>query len=245
MTDDRDEDELTPDEASALLGLSLQEVIQKMDTGELPFRATESGKWVHLDDVLSFELKLERQLAASGKPVDSDNDEIPLAEAATILGLSMRVLIRKMDMGELTFRLVPEERWVRMQEVLALKEKLERNREALRALAEDTKELHDILENTPPVLGSGSFLKDRGYLDPAKSKESFLLVGRIHLATEAAGLDAKGVATAVTNSGIAGFFNEEQILRILRGQIRNTPTSTLWALVKILEMYPDRPTKYW
>ncbi|MCW0236337.1 MAG: hypothetical protein OJJ21_22255 [Ferrovibrio sp.] len=174
-----------------------------------------------------------------------DDNEIPMAEAAAILGLSMAVLIQKMKNGELPFRLVPEERSVKMQDVQELKKSIERNREALRAVAEDANGLDDVLENTPPVLGSGSFLKDHGYPDPAISKERFVLVGRIRFAAEATGLDYKGIATAVTNSGIAGFFNEEQILRILRGQIRNTPTSTLWALVKILEMYPDRPTKYW
>lgn len=174
-----------------------------------------------------------------------DDDEIAMAEAAAILGLSTSVLIQKMETGEVPFRLVPEERWVKMHDVQELKKSIERNREALRALAEDTEGLADILENTPPVQGSGSFLKDRGYPDPAMSKERFLLVGRIRIAAEATGLDVKGIATAVTNSGIASFFNEEQILRILRGQIRNTPTSTLWALVKILELYPDRPTRYW
>lgn len=173
------------------------------------------------------------------------DDEIPMAEAATILGLSSSVLIQKMKTGELPFRLVPEERWVRMQDVVTLKETIERNREALKALAVDTDGLTDNLEQTPPIHGSGSFLKDRGYPDPAMSKERFLLVGRIRIAAEATGLNVKGIATAANNSGIAGFFDEEQILRILRGQIRNTPTSTLWALVKILDMYPERPTKYW
>lgn len=173
---------------------------------------------------------------------ERDNDEIPTAEAAAILGLSVPVLVRKMEMGELPFRLVPEDRWVRKQDVLALKKRLERNRQAIWTLAPDSDELARIIESMHPVRGIGSIQTERGYQDPAMRKEAFLLVARIRLAGEAGGLDAKAVATTVNNSGIVGFFDEEQILQILRGQIRKFPLSTLRGIVKILEMYTERPT---
>ena len=35
---------------------------------------------------------------------------------------------------------------------------------------------NDPLENTPPVRGSGNFLKDRGYADPTETRIKFDLV---------------------------------------------------------------------
>ena len=42
----------------------------------------------------------------------------------------------------------------------------------------------DPLENTPPVRGSGNFLKDRGYSDPTETRIKFDLVNLIRVIIE-------------------------------------------------------------
>ena len=71
----------------------------------------------------------------------SEDAEVTPNEAATILGISRPLVVHRMDIGDLPFRYVGKHRRARLTDVLALKAKLDPQREALRALAADTEAL--------------------------------------------------------------------------------------------------------
>lgn len=81
--------------------------------------------------------------AARGEPlvVLSEDREVTPNEAAQVLGLSRPLVVQRMNVGELPFRRVGAHRRARLSDVLALKERLEAQRETLDALAEDTEDL--------------------------------------------------------------------------------------------------------
>jgi hypothetical protein len=56
---------------------------------------------------------------------------------------------------------------------------------------------NDPLENTPPVRGSGNFLKDRGYADPTETRIKFDLVTLIRTIVESKKLRQVDVVTLV------------------------------------------------
>lgn len=89
-------------------------------------------------------------------------------------------------------------------------------------------------DNTPPVTGSGSFLSDRGYPDPALAKEKFLLAGKIRSLAEERSLDAMGIMTALKAIAVHTP-SVEEIDAILRGQVTNVRLDTLKAVLAGLE----------
>ena len=56
---------------------------------------------------------------------------------------------------------------------------------------------NDPLENTPPVRGSGNFLKDRGYPDPAATRIKFALVSAIRQSAAAKKLRQIDIVTEI------------------------------------------------
>jgi excisionase family DNA binding protein len=71
----------------------------------------------------------------------SEDAEVTPNEAAAILGVSRPLVVHRMDIGDLPFRYVGKHRRARLADVLALKGKLDPQRAALKALAEDTADL--------------------------------------------------------------------------------------------------------
>jgi len=67
--------------------------------------------------------------------------EVSPTDAATILGMSRPLVVNRMDVGDLPFRYVGKHRRARLDDVLALKAKIDKQRAALDALAEDTEAL--------------------------------------------------------------------------------------------------------
>ncbi|MFZ5685527.1 MAG: DNA-binding protein [Pseudomonadota bacterium] len=78
-----------------------------------------------------------------GEPVTvlAEDAEVTPNDAAAILGMSRPLVVHRMEIGDLPFRYVGKHRRARLADVLALKAKLEAQRAALRALADDTEEL--------------------------------------------------------------------------------------------------------
>lgn len=113
--------------------------------GGLELRAQVGGE----ERVVPMPAALDRLLrqvlmeAARGEPlvVLSEDREVTPNEAAQVLGLSRPLVVQRMNVGELPFRMVGAHRRARLSDVLALKERLEAQRVALRALAEDTEDL--------------------------------------------------------------------------------------------------------
>jgi predicted XRE-type DNA-binding protein len=84
----------------------------------------------------------------------------------------------------------------------------------------------DPLENTAPVVGSGDFLRDRGYADPDEMRVKFYLANRIALVIEDQGLrqadvcDRTGLkqpdVSRIVNGTVSGF-SVWRLLQVLKG----------------------------
>jgi predicted XRE-type DNA-binding protein len=84
----------------------------------------------------------------------------------------------------------------------------------------------DPLENTAPVVGSGDFLRDRGYADPDEMRVKFYLANRIALVIEDQGLrqadvcDRTGLkqpdVSRIVNGAVSGF-SVWRLLQVLKG----------------------------
>lgn len=84
-----------------------------------------------------------RASTGSRVAVIEEEQEISPNDAATILGMSRPLVVRRMDVGDLPFRYEGTHRRCKLRDVLALKDREDRRRLASDALAEDTEELMD------------------------------------------------------------------------------------------------------
>jgi len=71
----------------------------------------------------------------------SEDQEVTPNDAALILGMSRPLVVHRMDVGDLPFRMVGKHRRARLNDVLSLKRRLDSQRAAQAALAEDADEL--------------------------------------------------------------------------------------------------------
>jgi hypothetical protein len=67
--------------------------------------------------------------------------ELSPNDAATVLGISRPLVVHRMDIGDLPFRYVGKHRRTKLMDVLALKARIDAQREAMEALAEDAEGL--------------------------------------------------------------------------------------------------------
>jgi len=124
--------------------------LRKGDKVELRVRGTggedrtvplPAGAIPLIDELLSHLGRGERvALLAEGREVTPN-------EAAMLLGISRPLVVHRMEVGDLPFRYVGKHRRARLEDVLALKARLDEQRAAQKALAEDTEELmrdHDL-----------------------------------------------------------------------------------------------------
>ena len=86
-------------------------------------------------------LVLERLFRGDKVAVLTEDQEVSPNDAAAILGISRPLVVHRMEVGDLPFRYVGKHRRAKLADVLALKEKLDVQRQALAALAEDTEDL--------------------------------------------------------------------------------------------------------
>jgi excisionase family DNA binding protein len=69
-----EERDLTPNEASEILGMSRPLVVRRMDAGDLPFRYIGAHRRCRLSDVLSLKIKEdERRKVVEAMAVDTDD----------------------------------------------------------------------------------------------------------------------------------------------------------------------------
>lgn len=71
----------------------------------------------------------------------AEDQEISPNDASEILGISRPLVVHRMEVGDLPFRYVGKHRRTKLNDVLALKAKLETQQAALDSLAEDTESL--------------------------------------------------------------------------------------------------------
>jgi len=92
----------------------------------------------------------------------------------------------------------------------------------------------DPLENTPPVRGSGSFLKDRGYPDPTETRIKFDLVGVIRDIVEMKSLRQVDIVAQVNRYDPKAGISQPDISRILRGNVKGYSESRLMVILAAL-----------
>ena len=93
---------------------------------------------------------------------------------------------------------------------------------------------NDPLENTPPVRGSGNFLKDRGYSDPTETRIKFDLVNLIRVIVESKKLRQIDVVALVGRYAPCAGISQPDISRILRGNVIGYSESRLIAILAAL-----------
>lgn len=93
---------------------------------------------------------------------------------------------------------------------------------------------NDPLENTPPVRGSGNFLKDRGYSDPTETRIKFDLVNLIRTIVESKKLRQIDVVTSVGRYAPGAGISQPDISRILRGNVNGYSESRLIVILAAL-----------
>ncbi len=71
----------------------------------------------------------------------TEDQELSPNDAASILGVSRPLVVHRMDVGDLPFRYVGKHRRATLSDVLALKSKIDAQRAAMQALAEDAEDL--------------------------------------------------------------------------------------------------------
>ena len=84
---------------------------------------------------------VDRLLQGERLAVLAEDQEISPNDAAIVLGMSRPLVAHRMDVGDLPFRYVGKHRRAKLRDVLALKERVDGQRAALAALAEDTEDL--------------------------------------------------------------------------------------------------------
>jgi predicted XRE-type DNA-binding protein len=100
--------------------------------------------------------------------------------------------------------------------------------------AHDENWKNDPLENTPPVRGSGNFLKDRGYSDPTETRIKFDLVSFIRTIVESKKLRQVDVVTMVGRYAPGAGVSQPDISRILRGNVNGYSESRLIVILAAL-----------
>ncbi len=82
-------------------------------------------------------------LLASGQhvAVPTEDQELSPSQASAVLGISRALVVLRMDSGDLPFRGVGKHRRALLKDVLTLKMRLDIQRRALEALAEDAEDL--------------------------------------------------------------------------------------------------------
>jgi hypothetical protein len=71
----------------------------------------------------------------------AEDRELSPNDAATVLGISRPLVVHRMDIGDLPFRYVGKHRRTKLVDVLALKARIDAQREAMETLAEDAEGL--------------------------------------------------------------------------------------------------------
>jgi len=71
----------------------------------------------------------------------AEDQELSPNDAADILGISRPLVVHRMDLGDLPFRYVGKHRRTTLRDVLALKARIDAQRSAMEALADDAEDL--------------------------------------------------------------------------------------------------------
>lgn len=87
------------------------------------------------------EAALSHLLEGERVAILTEDQELSPNDAAEILGISRPLVVHRMDVGDLPFRYVGKHRRTKLTDVLTLKAKMDAQRQAVEALAEDAEDL--------------------------------------------------------------------------------------------------------
>jgi hypothetical protein len=71
----------------------------------------------------------------------TEDQELSPNDAASILGVSRPLVVHRMEIGDLPFRYVGKHRRAKLKDVLGLKSKIDAQRDAMEALADDAEDI--------------------------------------------------------------------------------------------------------
>ena len=89
------------------------------------------------------ELLLGRLSQGERVAVLTAEQELSPNDAASILGISRPLVVHRMDVGDLPYRYIGKHRRATLRDVLALKTKIDAQRAAMKALADDAQDLKE------------------------------------------------------------------------------------------------------
>ena len=89
----------------------------------------------------ALEALLSRLLNGERVAVLAEDQEMSPTDASAVLGISRPLVVLRMDRGDLPFRYVGKHRRTSLRDVLMLKERLDAQRGAMEALADDAQDL--------------------------------------------------------------------------------------------------------
>jgi hypothetical protein len=84
---------------------------------------------------------LDHLLQGDRVAILTDDQELSPNDAASILGISRPLVVHRMDVGDLPFRYVGAHRRAKLRDVLGLRTKIDAERTAMQALADDADDL--------------------------------------------------------------------------------------------------------
>lgn len=93
------------------------------------------------DAAALIEVLLGHLLDGNRVAVLTEEQELSPNDAASILGVSRPLVVHRMDVGDLPFRYVGKHRRATLKDVLGLKAKIDAQRAAMTALADDAEDL--------------------------------------------------------------------------------------------------------
>jgi hypothetical protein len=93
------------------------------------------------DAAALIEVLLGHLLNGDRVAVLTEDQELSPNDAASILGVSRPLVVHRMDVGDLPFRYVGKHRRATLKDVLALKTRIDAQRAAMEALANDAEDL--------------------------------------------------------------------------------------------------------
>ena len=87
---------------------------------------------------------LDHLLQGDRVAILTDDQELSPNDAASILGISRPLVVHRMDVGDLPFRYVGTHRRAKLKDVLGLRTKIDAERAAMQALADDAEDLRQL-----------------------------------------------------------------------------------------------------
>jgi len=93
------------------------------------------------DAAALIETLLSHLLDGDRVAVLTEDQELSPNDAASLLGISRPLVVHRMDMGDLPFRYVGKHRRATLKDVLGLKVKIDAQRAAMKALADDAEDI--------------------------------------------------------------------------------------------------------